>query len=75
MVGLSGGAQGDSEGEAGGGAGNAHGEGDSGGGGLSDSGGGGQVLGDHLIGQSQDPGPLLILPEGRSATSRVSLVH
>ena len=75
MVGLSSSAQGDGEGEAGGSAGHTNREGDGGGGGLGDSGSGGQVLCDHLIGQSQDPGPLLCLPESRSAAAGVSLVH
>ena len=61
--------------EAGIGAGHAHREGDSVGSCLSDSGGGGQVFGDHLIGESEDPGPLVIPPKAGSAACRVSLVH
>ena len=61
--------------EAGIGADHAHREGDGGGSCLSDCGGGGQGLGDHLVGESKDPGPLVIPPKAGSAACRVSLVH
>ena len=61
--------------EAGSGAGNLDREGDSISSCLSDCGGGGERLGDHLVGEGEDPGPLVFPLEAGSAACRVSLVH